>query len=350
MRKNYSGVVARARFRSRPALAIFALPFVASAHVKWFCSYDVTAPTKPLAAVIDLDFFSVLAVFVALIFLVFCADGWVLKLWPRLAVSSLGLHALPEKLMRLGTGAFFLCTWTIGQNILTPELHTHSSWIFAVQFLTAMCTAWRRTCVVSAIGICLLYAYGVDQYGFFHMLDYVYFPGMAAYLALTSFPNGRMSWLRTPIMTGCLAFSLIWTAIEKLVYPHWSHLLMMKHTHMMMGMRFDLFIVVAAFVEFTLAFYLATGRGMLRLGALALLLLFVSAMPEFGPLDVVGHLSIVAILSVPFLSGYSPLQRFWRFPSVGIVANAAATCLLYLIALSTFLFLYGGVQRIEYGS
>lgn len=329
---------------------VLALASGVSAHVKWFCSYDVTKPTKPLLAVIDPHFLSILAAFVAVIFAVFCADGWVLQRFPHLGESNSNSTALPEKLMRLGTGAFFLCTWTIGQNILTPELHTKTTWIFGVQFLTAVCTAWRKTCVVSAAGICLLYAYGIDQYGFFHMLDYVYFLGMAAYLALISFSDGSMSRLRTPVMTGCLAFSLMWTAIEKLVYPQWSHQLMAKHGHMMMGLPFDIFIVIAAFVEFTLAFYLATGRGMLRLGALALLLVFISAMPEFGPLDIVGHFPLIAILSVPFLSGSSSLQQFGRLPRFGIVANAAAACLLYAIALSVFLFLYGSVQRLEYGS
>ncbi len=101
-----------------------------------------------------------------------------------------------------------------------------------------------------------------------------------------------------------------------------------------------------AFVEFTLAFYLATGRAMLRLRAVALLMLFISAMPEFGARDVVGHFPLVAILSVPFLTGCSALQRCWRLPSFGIAANAAMTCLLYVAVLSAFLLLYGGVQRI----
>jgi len=102
---------------------------------------------------------------------------------------------------------------------------------------------------------------------------------------------------------------------------------------MMMGMNFGVFIIIAAFVEFTLSFYLATGRGLLRFGALALLGVFISAMPEFGPPDVVGHFPLVAILGVPFMAGDSALQRFWRLPDRGVLVNAAASCLLYLITL-----------------
>ena len=325
-------------------------PMVASAHVKWFCSYDVTKAPKPVSLVLSAPFFAVLAGFLAVLFLGFLADGWVLKKWPRFESAGSSIAGAQEKLVRLGMGAFFLCTWNIGLNILTPELHTQAGWVFGVQFLTAVCTAWRRTCIVSALGICTLYVYGVSQYGLFHMLDYVYFLGLAVYLALTSFSSERLLRARVPVMIGCLAFSLMWTAIEKLLYPQWSEQLMVKHGHMMMGLPFGLFIVIAAFVEFTLSFYLATGRGLLRLGALGLLGVFISAMPEFGPLDVVGHFPLVAILGVPFLGGDSVLQRFWRLDQRGVIVNAAATCVLYVMALAMFLGLYYGVQWMEYRS
>lgn len=115
-----------------------------------------------------------------------------------------------------------------------------------------------------------------------------------------------------------------------------------------MGMPFGFFIVVAAFVEFTLAFYLATGRGMLRLGALILIVVFLSAMPTFGARDIVGHIPIAAMLAVPFLAGDSVLQRFWRWPRRGIVFNAAVTCLLYVVTLAAFIGMYHAVQWIEY--
>lgn len=333
----------------RLAATAFLIPTVTFAHVKWFCSYDVTAPTKPLLLVMNETFFAVTASFMALLFFAFCADGWVAKRWPQFE-SSNSLSQLQEKLVRVGMGAFFLCTWTIGLSILTPELRTQSPWVFGVQFIIALATAWRRTCIVAAIGIALLYVDGITRYGLFHMLDYVYFLGLATYLAFTSLRTQRLLQLRQPIMIGCLAFSLMWTAIEKLLYPQWSQQLMIKHGHMMMGMKFDLFIVIAAFVEFTLSFYLATGRGLLRLGSFALLIVFVSAMPEFGPLDVVGHFPLVSMLSVPLLAGDSCLQRFWRLPRLGVVANAAAICVLYGVTLTLFLALYHSVEWLEYHS
>ncbi len=107
--------------------------------------------------------------------------------------------------------------WSLGRDILTPELHTQSTWIFTIQFLSAFCVAWRRTCVLSAVSLCVLYSYALTQYGLFHMLDYVYFLGIAVFLAGVSLP--RLSQIRVPVMTGALAFSIMWTAIEKFVYP-----------------------------------------------------------------------------------------------------------------------------------
>jgi hypothetical protein len=321
-------------------------PATTSAHVKWFASYDVTEPPLPFAEVATPVLFAVFAGFAGLLFLAFLADGWAARRLPRLKSSELTFNTFQEKWVRLGTGAFLLCLWAIGLNILTPELHTRMAWVFDVQFISAFCIAWRRTCVISALGFCVLYVYGVSQYGLFHMLDYVYFIGIAVFLAGISLP--RLARIRVAVMTGCLAFSIMWTAIEKLVYPHWTQEVLSMHSRITMGINPETFIVLAGFVEFTLAFYLATGRGMLRMGALVLLTVFIMAMPAFGRRDVVGHLPLIAMLIVPLMGGDSALQRFWRLPGRGVLLNASVACLLYAIALSLFFQAYYGVQWLEY--
>ena len=328
------------------SVATIAFPSAASAHVKWFSSYDVTARPMPFGQVATWTFFAAFLAFTTMLFFGFLLDGWVAKRFPfvkSLGAGSVGAH---EKWIRLGTGAFLLCMWAIGLDILTPELHTTASWVFTVQFISAICIAWRPTCVLTGVGIIALYIDGIVQYGIFHMLDYVYFLGLAVFLIGVTFP--RIARVRVSAMTASLAFSIMWTAIEKFVYPQWTRQVLEKHGHMTMGMPFGLFIVVAAFVEFTLAFYLATGRGMLRLGALILLLVFITAMPEFGRRDVVGHLPLVAILGVPLVGGNSALQRFWRVPGRGVALNAAAVCLLYTVSLALFFAAYYGVQWLEY--
>ena len=331
------------------AIAVAATPMPASAHVKWFCHYDVTQTPAAFDNVITPNFLACLGAFVSILFLGLLADGWIARRWPTLVSTGATWEGAADKLIRVAIGAFFLCGWNAGGTILTPELKTQAAFVGAIQFAVAVFVIWRLTCIVSALGIGALYVYGIAQYGIFHMLDYVYFPGLAVYLALISLRSTGMSRWRAPLLTGSLAFSLIWTALEKMYYPQWSHQLMAKHGQMMMGLHFKLFIVIAAFVEFTLAFYLATGRGLLRLGAIALLAVFISAMPEFGYLDVVGHFTIIGILGVSLLEGASQLQNTLRLPHRGIVLNAGAIVVLYVVALGTFLGLYYSVWWMEYG-
>ena len=326
--------------------AALTYPATTSAHVKWFANYNVRTLPKPFGQVATPIFFALFAAFSTMLFLGFLLDGWIAKRFPVVKDVGSKLVETHEKWVRLFTAAFLLCMWTIGLNILTPELHTAKPWVFTVQFLSAFCIAWRPTCVAAAAGICILYLYAITQYGFFHMLDYVYFLGIAVFLAGVTL--SRLSEIRVAAMTGGLAFSIMWTAIEKFVYPQWTAQILLQHPSMAMGFPIPVFVAIAGFVEFTLAFYLATGRGMLRLGSLILLIVFVAAMPEFGKLDVVGHLPLVAILGIPIVGGNSKLQRLWRVPGRGTVVNAVSAWLLYAFAMALFFFSYYAVQHLEY--
>jgi hypothetical protein len=43
----------------------------------------------------------------------------------------------------------------------------------------------RLTLPVAALGLVTVYAVAIGRYGVFHMIDYAFFPGLAAYLALS---------------------------------------------------------------------------------------------------------------------------------------------------------------------
>ena len=104
-------------------------------------------------------------------------------------------------------------------------------------------------------------------------------------------------------------------------------------------------IVIAGFVEFTLAFYLVTGRGLLRLGGLGYASIFVAAMPAFGKLDVFGHLIILAILGIVVLRGTTRMQNGLHLTGRSLMADSAWIVLLYLLSLSAFFAMYYGMQR-----
>lgn len=335
-----------------------ALPIPALAHVKWFCSIaDVVQPPIALTQVLT-PLFGVMAFgFVLLVFLGFLIDGSFARHWPWLASSGRTNIDTEEKLVRLATGAFFLLLWDKGapvlwergDAILTPELMANAGWMGAVQLAVAAAVAWRPTCVFAAAGISLLYGYGISQFGAFHMVDYVFFPGIAAYLALTSAGTPGARRLRVPLLSAGLAFGLMWTAIEKFVYPDWTLFVVADHPNLAFGFPWPFVVVVAGFVEFTLAFFVMTGRGLVRFGAAGYAAIFIAAVPEFGHLDAVGHIPIVGILVVVCLHGASPVQRLFRIQDHKPVTNALAVSGLYVASLTGFFAMYYGLQWAEYG-
>jgi len=333
-------------------------PVTATAHVKWFCSIaDVTRAPIPARDVLTPFYVACLCGFLLMTFTGFLLDGWVARRWPGVASSGARLAKAEEMLLRLAISVYFFILWNgsavvlwlRGDAILTPELLATITWMGWVQFAVAILVISQRTCILAAAGICILYIAGIVQYGIFHMADYVFFPGIASYLALTTLRTPCALRLRVPVLAGGLAFSLMWTAVEKFVYPQWTAEVVLTHPNLTMGFAVPVVIVIAGFVEFTLAFYLVTGRGLLRLGAAGYALIFLSAMPEFGHLDVAGHLPILGILGVLVLHGASPLQDALRLPGRGLALNAAATSFLYLASLTGLAAMYYGLQWVEYG-
>ncbi len=348
-----------ARAAWRGVVAFIALcPVQASAHVKWFSPIaDVTQSPVAPGIVLSPLFCLVCGSFVLLVFFGFLLDGQVARRWPRLASSGPAHADLEEKLIRLATGGFFLLLWDKGavvpwahggRAILTPELVANNAWMGPVQFAIAVLVAWRRGCLFAAAGICILYCYAVVMFGVFHMTDYVFFLGLAAYLAITSIGGPSALRLRVPIVSGGLAFGLMWTAIEKFVYPQWTLYLVAKHPDLAFGFPWPFAVVVAGFVEFTLAFYFMTGRGLVRVGAAAYAAIFLAAIPEFGHLDAVGHILIVGILAVVCLRGASPLQRWLGVAARRPLANAASISAIYLVVLAGFFTMYYGLHWLEY--
>jgi len=73
------------------------------------------------------------------------------------------------------------------------------------------------------------------------------------------------------------------------------------------------------------------------------------AIPEFGHLDAVGHIPIVAILAVVCLRGASPLPRLLGIAERAGAVHAAAIAALYLTSLTGFFAMYYGLHWMEYG-
>jgi hypothetical protein len=323
------------------------MPATAEAHVKWFCAFDVSLPPRAVADVLDATFFWIGAVFAVLLFLGFLLDRLAHdSAWDAAVDRFLApLAGFEEKFMRVGVGAFFTCLWVKGGVILTPELSTTSELIPWLQFVFAACTIWRRTCLITGLGIIGLYLHAASIYGYFHLVDYPVFLGIATYMILTGLNRPRY---RLPIIYLTAGITLMWAGIEKFGYPHWTLPLLVEHSRITFGIDFDIYMLLAGFVEFSLAYFLITGTAILRLGAFYLLFIFCAAVIDFGKLDAIGHMLIIIALTIMCFRGKTPLQQLFVRQERSIVAEAATMTALHFALLATFFALYYGIQALEY--
>jgi hypothetical protein len=335
------------------------IPNFAEAHVKWFCGIiDLRAPPLSLQSVLSPTFIGRGITFIILVTVGSFLDAIMTRQWPRLASSNKRLEAVENIVIRLGVGGYALSLWggvavvpwaEAGDSaILTPDLFDRDLLVTMVQLFVAAMLIFQRTCPLAGFGLIILYCIGSVRYGLFHMVDYVFFLGLAGYLIL-SFPysNSLQSVLpwRVPILAGSLAFSLMWTAIEKFLYPGWTEIVLAVHPDITLGFPVAFVTLTAGFVEFSLAFYLVVGRTLLRPGAFLFMMIFISAIPEFGTLDAFGHLPIIAIFLVLIMHGPTCLQAKILPSSSAALSSMSSIVILYVSSFITLMAMYYGLQQ-----
>ena len=307
----------------------------ASAHVKWFCAYNVAGQPDGLENVLCPDFefltgLSILALMTGSVLEGTTIGFAMLRSLDR--VTRL-IHDNLEIITRAAVGFFFIAIWGAGGILLTPELKTNSTLIGMIQLGIAAGMLSRRTMPLSALGICTLYAVAISQYGIFHLADYPVFLGVAAYLALTGLQTDLLGARPIDILRWTAGITLMWASIEKWAYPEWSYPLFIEHPGMSLGFTPEFYMRAAGAVEFALAFSLIWTPLVRRVGAVILAGMFVSAVFEFGKIDLIGHsLIVVALLGIISDSGgqTSRLRNSWLLP-FGYVASLAAFLALYYV-------------------
>lgn len=281
------------------ALALLALgTSEASAHVKWFCAFDVAGQPRGLEQVLCSDFEWLVALSVLCLALGCLAEG------TRLGTSLLNaldrvtslIRADTSLLVRVVCGFFFVSLWNLGGVILTPELKTDVAWIPWFQLGIAAMLVWKRTLPLAALGIVFLFCFAIRQYGAFHLADYPVFLGIAAYLALTGLDRTLYGLRPLDVVRAAAAVTLMWASVEKWAYPQWTDPLLTAKPTMTMGASPELFMQAAGVIEFTLAFALIWTPLVRRSAAIILAAIFVSAIFEFGKIDAIGHSGIIVVL------------------------------------------------------
>ena len=314
----------------------------ASAHVKWFCAFDVAGQPLGLANVLCPDF-EVLAGLSVLLLMSGClAEGTFFgdAVTRSLDRATRLVRDNTEMMFRCACGFFFVAIWAYGGVLLTPELKTQSTLIGVLQLGIAAGMLSRRTMPLSALGIAVLFAVGIWNYGIFHLADYPVFLGIAAYLALTGLQRDFFGVRPIDIVRWTAGVTLMWASVEKWAFPEWSYPLFSSHPAMGMGFDPVFFMRAAGAVEFALAFALIWTPLVRRLGAVILAGMFISAIAEFGKVDMIGHTLIIAAL-LALIADNGGKKELVRYPWLVPVGYATSLALFLAFYYSAHAVLFG---------
>lgn len=319
------------------------MPKNAAAHVKWFCAFDVAGQPRGLETVLCAEFEQLFA-----LSLVALMAGYLIERTPiggalsqSLDLVTNGLRTSTELLFRAVCGAFFVSLWAVGGILLTPELKTSSEPVSWLQLAIAAGLIWRRTMLLSALGIVVLFGLAVRDYGAFHLMDYPVFLGVAAYLTLTSLQRAPFGIRPLDIVRWTAAVTLMWASVEKWAYPHWTFPLFLTRPEMSLGFGEEFFMRAAGMVEFALAFALVLTPLVRRIAAIMLAGAFVGAVAEFGKIDAIGHAPVAMAMLAIAADNAVVKHSKWQpvFSTLG-----------YGAALASFLAIYYVTHSVLFGS
>jgi hypothetical protein len=300
----------------------------AAAHVKWFCAYNIAGQPRGLENVLCLDFEFLFGLSILALMCGCLCEGTVVGafLMRSMDRATRVVRENTELIFRAGTAFFFIAIWAAGGILLTPELKSDSTLIAAIQLGIAAGMLSRRTMPLSAVGIFMLFAVGIWNYGIFHLADYPVFLGVALYLALMGLQRDFFGARPIDVVRWSAGITLMWASIEKWAYPEWSFPLLVEHPTMTLGFDPDFFMRAAGAIEFALAFALIWTPLVRRVGAIMLTGMFVSAVLEFGKIDLIGHTLIVVVL-LAIVADHARETKLVRFPWLIPAAYASALAL-----------------------
>ena len=318
---------------------VFAGP--ASAHIKWFCAYDVASQPVGLDNVLCPDFELLTGLSLLGLLTGSAVEGTVVgnAILRAFDQATSIIRDNIEIIFRAACAFFFISIWAVGGILLTPELKTDSIWIGVLQLAIAAGMLSRRTMPLSALGIFALFDIAVWNYGGFHLADYPVFLGVAAYVALVGGQTNFFGARPIDVLRYAASITLMWAAIEKWAYPQWSYPLLIQHPEMTLGFAPDFYMRAAGAIEFALAFSLLWTPLVRRVAAIMLTAMFVSAVFAFGKIDLIGHsLIVVALLGIIVDDGGKParIRDFWLIPAAYAASLALFLATYYIVHAELF--------------
>jgi len=129
-----------------------------------------------------------------------------------------------------------------------------------LQLALGFCALFRRTLPAVGLGIFGLFGLAIRNYGLFHLLDYLIFVGLGYFFVVATIKLGKWRQSGFVVLFAATGITLLWAAMEKFAYPEWSYAMLRSHPDMLMGLQPETFMVLAGFVEFSVAFVLGNLR------------------------------------------------------------------------------------------
>ena len=151
--------------------------------------------------------------------------------------------------MRISVSVFFVSLFILALDgtgiLLTPELHTDNPVVPWLQLAIAAFALFRPTTPLIGLGIFILYGLAIEQYGIFHMVDYLIFLGVGVYFLLSGLKDPK--WMKTRYVTlfASTGVTLLWASIEKWGYPHWTYPLLQNDASLLMGLSPQFYMLFA---------------------------------------------------------------------------------------------------------
>ena len=328
--------------RRAPAWLLLLAPTAAFAHVKWFEEYEVAQKPVPIGITLSLPSFWL---GMALVLVLFIVTTILERRQPGLAATR-GLDTVTRPLREHADVflvavlfAFFVALFAVGGTYLTPELKTDSELIPWAQLAIALLLIPRLTRPLAAVAIVLLWLITMRDYDLFHLYDYLALGlGLAGYLLLSGMKDGPWHDRRFAVLRWGIALALMWSSMEKFMYPQWFLPLLEEKPFLAFGIPFGPYTTMAGVAEFTLGFGLLWTPLVRRLSAVALFALMFAAVYPFGRVDMIGHATILAALLVIIAEPFpdrralevAPLDRraTWWVP-IGLAIALAVTMISY---------------------